>query len=123
MANTSDEPAERLIAEPVSRDGPMVALVFSGGLGLASYHAGVFHAFTEAARPLHWVAGSSSGSVTAALIAGNAPAARRSSLQAFWNMPAHPRSEHHPWRHFQGWVNAASTHLIGTAGFFHPRVP
>ena len=48
-----------------------VALVFAGGLGLAAYHAGVYQAFSQKCLPLHWVAGSSAGAATAALIAGN----------------------------------------------------
>lgn len=48
-----------------------LAMVFAGGLGLAAYHAGAYQAFSRKSLPLHWVAGSSAGAVTAALIAGN----------------------------------------------------
>ena len=49
-----------------------VAMTFSGGLGLAAYHAGVYEAHAQQNVPLHWVSGSSAGAVTAALIAGAA---------------------------------------------------
>src|SRR3569832_710950 len=111
MPSRGDQPAEDRAAAPGSR--PTVALVFSGGLGLASYHAGAYHAFADTGLQLDWVAGSSSGAVAAAIIAGNDATSRRSRLQAFWNMPAHPRTEHHPWRHLQGWIDAARTHLLG----------
>src|SRR3982074_1975580 len=39
------------------------ALVFSGGLGLGSYHTGAFGAFPSQSFPIHWVSGSSAGAV------------------------------------------------------------
>ncbi|MDB5519514.1 MAG: hypothetical protein JWQ17_6272 [Tardiphaga sp.] len=108
-------------ADPLTRS--TVALVFSGGLGLASYHAGVHQAFAEAGLPLDWVAGSSSGAVTAAIIAGTGAEARQVGLRSFWNMAGRPRAEQHPWRHLQGWMNAVRTHLVGAPGQFHPRIP
>jgi len=99
-----------------------VAMVFSGGLGLAAYHAGGFQAFSERGMPLHWVAGSSAGAATAALIAGNAPGERVSKLHAFWNSPP-PHIQPSALRHAYGWMGAARTRLFGSAGHFHPRVP
>src|SRR4051794_4684563 len=64
-----------------------VAMVFAGGLGLAAYHAGAYQAFSRRSTPLHWVAGSSAGAVTAALIAGNRSEKRIERLRAFWNFP------------------------------------
>jgi predicted acylesterase/phospholipase RssA len=58
-----------------------IAMVFSGGLGLAAYHAGVYEAFLRRGHPLHWVTGSSAGAVTAALIAGNDEAQRIEKLR------------------------------------------
>jgi predicted acylesterase/phospholipase RssA len=62
-------------------------MVFAGGLGLAAYHAGVYQAFSQRSLPLHWVAGSSAGAITAALIAGNRSDDRIERLRAFWNFP------------------------------------
>ena len=65
-----------------------VAMVFAGGLGLGAYHAGAYQAFSRRSSPLHWVAGSSAGAVTAALIAGNRSDDRIERLRAFWNFPS-----------------------------------
>lgn len=105
------------------QDPPVVAMVFAGGLGLAAWHAGAFQAFSERGLPLHWVAGSSAGAVTAALIAGNAPASRIQRLQAFWNFPPLENVRPAPWRHLAGWMGAIRTRLTGSPGHFHPRIP
>jgi NTE family protein len=104
-------------------DAPVVAMVFAGGLGLAAYHAGAFQAFSERGLPLHWVAGSSAGAVTAALIAGNSPASRIERLRAFWNFPPVENVHPAPWRHLAGWMGAIRTRLTGSPGHFHPRIP
>jgi NTE family protein len=98
-------------------------MAFAGGLGLAAYHAGAFQAFSERGMPLHWVAGSSAGAVTAALIAGNAQAQRIERLQAFWNFPPVEDVRPAPWRHLAGWMGAIATRLTGSPGHFHPRIP
>src|SRR4051794_11747637 len=122
MPSHGDESAEA--AGPRnSATRPTVALAFSGGLALGSYHAGAYQAFADAGLPLDWVAGSSTGSVAAAIIAGNDVQSRQSRLRSFWSMPARLRSEQHPWRHLQGWMNAARTHLVGAPGQFYPRLP
>jgi len=100
-----------------------VALAFSGGLGLASYHAGVYQAFAETGLPLDRVAGSSAGAVAAAIIAGSAADDRQAGFRSFWNMAGQPRTEQHPWRHLQGWMSAMRTHLVGAPGQFYPRIP
>ena len=100
-----------------------VAIVFSGGLGLAAYHAGVFEAFAAQLLPLHWVSGSSASAVTAALIAGNAEGDRIDQLRAFWRCPPVDRREALPWRHLYGWTAAIETRIAGSAGFFRPRSP
>src|ERR1700712_2818941 len=106
-------------------DNPVTAMVFSGGLALASYHAGVYQEFHERRLPLGWVAGSSAGAVTAALIAGNRPGDVIPRLRAFWNMPTsciYPLFDH-PWNYINGWLNVAGSHLHGSAGHFRPRFP
>jgi NTE family protein len=100
-----------------------VAMVLSGGLGLAAYHAGVYQAFARRGLPLHWVAGSSAGAVVAALIAGNRPEDRISRLRAFWNFPPVERADFSPARHLFGWLGAIGTRLTGSAGHFNPRLP
>ena len=100
-----------------------VAMVFAGGLGLAAYHAGVYQAFSRRSLPLHWVAGSSAGAVTAALIAGNRSDDRIERLQAFWNVSGPENYPATPWRHLYGWMGAVRTRLLGSTGHFHPRLP
>jgi len=102
---------------------PTVAMVFAGGLGLAAYHAGAYQAFSKRLIPLHWVAGSSAGAVTAALLAGNPCDRRIERLRAFWNFPPSENWRALPWRHLYGWIGALSTRLIGSRGHFYPRVP
>ena len=55
-----------------------IALLLQGGGALGAYQAGVYEALTEADLHPNWIAGISIGAVNAALIAGNAPAGRRS---------------------------------------------
>jgi NTE family protein len=100
-----------------------VAMVFAGGLGLAAYHAGAYQAFSRRSLPLHWVAGSSAGAVTAALIAGNRGDDRIGRLRAFWNFPPVEDYRPMPWRHLNGWLAAVRTRLVGSPGHFHPRIP
>jgi NTE family protein len=102
---------------------PTIAMVFAGGLGLAAYHAGVYQAFSNRACPLHWVAGSSAGAVTAALIAGNRSDHRIDRLRAFWNFPPVGHFNSASWRHLYGWIGAIRTRLVGSIGHFHPRLP
>ena len=110
--------------EPVWKESSAcVAMAFAGGLGLAAYHAGVYEAFSKRGVPLNWVAGSSAGAVTAALIAGNRSANRMDRLRAFWNSPPlRSRDENHL-GHLYGWMGAIRTRLLGSAGHFHPRLP
>lgn len=97
-------------------------LVFSGGLGLGAYHAGVYEAFP---LPLHWCCGSSVGAITSALIAGNPPEERVGALRAYWGQDdARPvRHDPGPSRHAFAWMAALGTRLLGSEGHFHPRLP
>ncbi|HEY3642840.1 MAG TPA: patatin-like phospholipase family protein [Xanthobacteraceae bacterium] len=61
-----------------------VALVLQGGGALGAYQAGVYEALAEANIHPDWVAGVSIGAINAAIIAGNAPAARVDRLREFW---------------------------------------
>src|SRR3954451_8391849 len=100
-----------------------IAMVFGGGLGLAAYHAGAYQAYAERLGPLHWVAGSSAGAVTAALIAGNRSDDRIERLRRFWKCPATENYSASPWQHLYGWLGAIRTRLVGSSGHFHPRIP
>ena len=61
-----------------------IALLLQGGGALGAYQGGVYQALSEAHLDPDWVAGISIGAVNAALIAGNAPAARLGKLREFW---------------------------------------
>src|SRR5947209_4517918 len=89
-----------------------VAMVFGGGLGLAAYHAGVYQSHAERSGRLHWVAGSSAGAVTAALIAGNRSDDRIERLRRFWKCPATENYSASPWQHLYGWLGAIRTRLV-----------
>jgi NTE family protein len=65
-----------------------VAMAFGGGLGLAAYHAGAYEALCKRSVRVHWLAGSSAGAVTAALIAGNSSDRGVEPLRAFLELPA-----------------------------------
>src|SRR5262249_37727084 len=54
-----------------------IALVLQGGGALGAFQAGVYQGLAEANLHPDWVAGISIGAINAALIAGNAPEARR----------------------------------------------
>ena len=110
--------------EPVWKESSAcVAMAFAGGLGLAAYHAGVYEAFSKRGLPLNWVAGSSAGAVTAALIAGNRSANRMDRLRAFWNFAPRKSPDADHLGHLYGWMGAIRTRLLGSAGHFHPRLP
>jgi NTE family protein len=103
-------------------------LVLQGGGALGAYQAGVFEALSRVYREPSWVAGISIGAINAALIAGNAPAARVARLREFWELvssavPA-PLVGGNP--HAREGLNEASanqTMLFGVPGFFAPRFP
>jgi NTE family protein len=100
------------------------AMAFAGGLGLASYHGGVIQAYLDERLYPDWVTGSSAGAVTAAILAGSPPGEVVSRLKSFWNisagmMPAAAA----PWTYLRGWQNVLRSHLFGSWGHFHPRLP
>lgn len=101
---------------------PLAALAFAGGLSLAAYHGGAYQAFTQQGLPLHRVAGSSAGAITAALIAGNAPERRVARLREFWGIVT-DTAPWHPFAHAEGWLSAIMAHLAGDPWYFHPRLP
>jgi NTE family protein len=104
-------------------DHELTALVFSGGLGLGAYHGGAFEAFEAFCLPLDWVAGSSAGAITAALISGSSPPDRTANLRRYWHGPCGQAGTVNANRHLAAWLSSISTRLFGSSGFFYPRLP
>ena len=111
--------------------GRVVSLVLAGGIALGMYEAGAYAALHEhpELHP-HWLAGSSIGAVTAALIAGNPPERRVARLREFWEA-TDPFPTMSSWlapfstgafRQAQNGASAAQTILFGRPGLFRPRL-
>lgn len=117
-----------------SGNSQRTALVLAGGIALGAFEAGAYAALDEAgqASALAWVAGSSVGAVTAAIIAGNPPENRVARLRQFWRMAATdptpitsfwfgpPRDG--AWRQAHNQASALETLMLGRAGLFRPRL-
>jgi NTE family protein len=92
-----------------------VALVLQGGGAVAAYHGGVYRALDELGLRPDWVAGTSIGAVTAAIIAGNPPSQRVGRLEEFWRSISPPLWW--PWdaaREVHNTVSTVRTALRGT---------
>jgi NTE family protein len=111
-----------------------IALVLSGGVALGAYHAGAYAVLEEeTVLPVDWLAGSSIGAVTGAIIAGNPPGRRVERLRRFWDGLAmeplpfaacwlgQPGMDTR-WRRAGGWASALQTRLLGRPGMFRPRL-
>ena len=111
-----------------------IALLLQGGGALGAYQAGVYEALAEAELEPDWVAGISIGAINSAIIAGNRPEDRVERLRSFWEgITANPLLD---WlgdadfltqdgtaRKFFNEMSAASTLMMGAAGFFGLRQP
>src|SRR5471032_3355924 len=112
-----------------------IALVLQGGGALGAYQAGVMEGLSTAGIEPDWVAGISIGAINAALIAGNAPAARVAKLREFWTTVSRPAvwpdalsfmdalvEPVDDWRRevWNSW-NAMRALTEGQRGFFTPR--
>jgi NTE family protein len=101
-------------------------LVLSGGLGLGAYHAGAFAALQASERfQVEWIAGSSVGAVTAALIAG-ARTQPVEALREFWATGDLWSSSFElpgAYGHAKNWLSVLQTRLFGAQGHFRPRFP
>jgi NTE family protein len=109
------------------------ALVLSGGIALGAFEGGVYAALRTAGEPEpDWLAGSSSGAINAALIAGNPPERRVERLQQFWQgiadepLPAFsllfgPMLEG-PLRRAGNRASVLQSLLLGRPGLFTPRL-
>lgn len=100
---------------------PLRSLVLGGGNALGAYLAGAYQALHAAGEPPDWIAGTSIGAITAALIAGNPPDRRLERLRAFWDAAALPLWL--PWARGAQWTAALQTRLLGRPGLFHPQLP
>ena len=111
----------------------MTSLVLAGGVSLGAYEAGAYAALHDSGVPLpSWVAGSSIGSVNAAIIAGNAPERRIERLQQFWEtVTTNPTPmtsfwfgtpEAGPWRRAHNRASVLQTLCFGRPGIFRPRM-
>ncbi|MBN8873440.1 MAG: patatin-like phospholipase family protein [Rhodospirillales bacterium] len=101
---------------------PLRGLVLGGGNALGAYHAGVYQALAEAGETPTWIAGTSIGAITAALIAGNPAERRIERLRSFWDRAAAP-----DWvpglRRASQWAGALEARLLGRPDLFRPRLP
>ena len=112
-------------------NGRAISLVLAGGVALGMYEAGAYAALHEHAdlRP-EWLAGSSIGAVTAALIAGNSPERRVSGYGSsgrrrtrFRCCPrGRPSSPAGSFRQGQNAASALQTLVFGRSGLFRPRL-
>jgi NTE family protein len=107
----------------MTAEQPLTAVVFAGGLGLGAYHGGAFEALTSVSPHVDWVAGSSAGAITAALIAGCPIADRLENLRCYWHAPAGAAAATNASRHLSAWLSSINTRLLGHTGFFRPRLP
>ncbi len=114
--------------------GRTTALVLSGGVALGPYHAGAYAVLHEAGGlGVDWLAGSSIGAVTAAIIAGIPPERRIPRLRRFWDavaadpLPLAPfwlgqPGLDAPWRRAEGWASALQARVFGRPGLFRTRL-
>jgi NTE family protein len=110
---------------PETRARPKIALLLQGGGALGAYHIGAYQALAEAAMHPDWVAGISIGAINAAVIAGNAPAARVSRLMDLWHAISWPDAQAAPagtmLRTLHNWASYTSALVFGQPNFFAPR--
>jgi NTE family protein len=104
-------------------------LVLQGGGALGAYQAGAYQALHGQDIAIDWVAGISIGAINAAIIAGNPPADRLTSLERFWGTITHdfnlllPAVGGRHARFLRNQSSALTSLVWGVYGFFRPRVP
>jgi NTE family protein len=102
----------------------VTAVVLSGGLALASYHAGVIQTLARRRVTVDWLAGSSSGAVTAAIVGGGDLGSAVDRLAEFWGISRDfQQLPEDPWAHLRGWFDVARNHVLGNGRHFIPRLP
>jgi NTE family protein len=107
---------------------PKRVMVLQGGGALGSYQAGVYEGLAELDVRPDWVAGISIGAINAAIIVGNPPGERVEKLREFWRQVSDgPQTDTFlSDSQIRAWVNEANalgTTLLGSPGFFTPRIP
>ncbi len=112
----------------MSEKSERMVLVLQGGGALGAYQAGAYEELAETECGPSWVAGISIGAINAAIIAGNAPAARVDRLREFWHgvsstLLGRPLAAGLAARTFFNQSSAALAASAGVPGFFTPRVP
>jgi NTE family protein len=74
-----------------------IALVLSSGEALGAYQAGAYAALEKNGVRPNWIAGSGSGAVNAAIIAGNLPHERVLHLRRFWQQISQRAGRRRSW--------------------------
>lgn len=105
----------------------MLAVVFGGGNALGAYHGGVVTAMAGAGIEAGWVAGSSIGAVTGALVAGNPPERRVAAVREFWrrSVQVDPVTSWVPeaWRKSLHMAAALQARVGGRPSLYRLRLP
>lgn len=105
-----------------------IVFALQGGGALGGYQVGVVEELLKAGYEPHWVAGTSIGSINAAIIVGNKPKDRIQKLHDFWelittkhfNMDTQFIDD--TFRRYYNLYSAMHTFCFGQSGFFSPRV-
>jgi NTE family protein len=112
-------------------DFKRVILVLQGGGSLGAYHVGAYKALAEAGYLPDVICGISIGSITAAILAGNAPKDRLAKIQEFWDMVCWPSPLEEilgykipkELRRMHNQYASTMSLLYGQPNFFYPRIP
>ena len=103
-----------------------VVLVLQGGGALGAYHVGAYRAMQEAGFTPDWVAGTSIGAITSAVLVGNQPEDRLAKLEELWREISRPDE-------WGAWLpapllkvfnagSALETAIFGQPNFFSPNL-
>jgi NTE family protein len=105
-------------------------LVLQGGGALGPYQAGMYEALARTKTCPDWIAGVSTGSINAALIAGNPPERRVARLREFWEQASSglmptllPHTSFSDSVHrYLNQLSATTVATFGAPGFFKRRI-
>lgn len=120
------KPAGKDRAAPGPGAPARFALVLAGGVALGAYEAGAYAALHARGLYPDWIAGSSTGAVNGAIIAGSAPERQVENLRQFWARASAWSSAglpHGTWRHAANWLSVARARFWGQPGVFSPLRP
>ena len=109
---------------PTTKDISTVVLVLQGGGALGAYHVGAYQAMHEAGFAPDWVAGTSIGAITSAVIVGNRPEERVARLDELWDEISWPDGwgawVPQPFLRAANEVSVMQALLFGQPNFFTP---